>query len=89
MCIASTRVFVQENIYDGFLQALQGMLSTIKVGDAFEEGVFNGPLINQAQLDKTLGYIEKGKQEGARLLIGGNRINRKGYFVEPTVFVDV
>ena len=63
--------------------------NAMKVGDAFEEGNFNGPLISQVQLDKVLNYIELGKKEGANMLCGGNRIGTEGFFIEPTVFADV
>lgn len=48
-----------------------------------------GPVISQVQLDRVMSYIDIGKKEGARLVMGGNRMDRKGYFIEPTVFADV
>ena len=51
-----------------------------------EPDVTNGPLISQRQLDRVLGYIQSGKDEGAELILGGNRIDRPGFFVEPTIF---
>jgi hypothetical protein len=59
------------------------------VGDPFEEGVEQGPQVDQDQLDKILQYVDIGRREGARLLTGGTRRGDKGYFVEPTVFADV
>ena len=53
-----------------------------------EEGMSKGPLVSENQLNKVLDYIEAGKSEGARLVTGGNRIDKPGYFVEPTVFAD-
>ena len=87
--MAGTRVYVHESIYDKFVQRAAEMAKAKKVGDAFEEGVENGPLITKAQMEKVLGYIEQGKKEGAKLLCGGNRMDRPGYFVETTVFADV
>lgn len=89
-CAAGTRIFVQEGIYDTFCGAIQAVVPNFKVGAPFEEGSFMGPLISQVQLDTVMRYIEAGKkEEGARLLMGGNRIDREGYFVEPTIFADV
>ena len=87
--MAGTRVFVQESIYDKFVERAVEMAKAKKIGDPFEEGVENGPLISQVQLDKVLNYIDLGQKEGAKLLCGGKRINRKGYFVETTIFADV
>ena len=53
-----------------------------------EDGSTKGPVISESQLSKILGYIESGKAEGARLVTGGNRIDRPGFFVEPTLFAD-
>ena len=61
----------------------------IKVGDPAEEDTIVGPLVSKDQMETVLGYIEKGKEEGADVLIGGNKMDRKGYYVEPTVFVNV
>lgn len=88
-CAAGTRVFVHESLYDKFVGRAVEMAKAKKIGDPFEEGVENGPVISQVQLDKVLNYIETGKKEGAKLLCGGNRIDRKGYFLETTIFADV
>lgn len=88
-CMSGSRTFVHESIYDEFVAKAVEMAKNTPVGDAFEPSTFNGPLISKVQLDKVLNYIELGKKEGAKLLCGGNRIDRKGYFVENTVFADV
>merc|ERR1712086_1240472 len=88
-CMAGSRTFVHELIYDQFVEKAVYMAKSTKIGDPFEEGVFNGPQISQIQLDKILAYIESGKKEGAKLMCGGNKIDRKGFFVESTVFADV
>jgi len=87
--MAGTRVFVQEGIYDQFVERAAEMARQKKIGDPFEEGVENGPLISEAQMNKVLNYIKIGKEGGAKLLCGGNRIDRDGFFVETTVFADV
>ncbi len=65
------------------------MAKNKKVGDPFAADTENGPQISEKQTNKILNYIELGKREGAKLLCGGNRIDRPGYFVETTVFGDV
>ena len=89
VCMAGSRTFVQEGIYDQFLERAVEAAKNKKVGDPFLPDTENGPQISEKQTAKILGYIEKGQQEGAKLLCGGNRINRPGYFLEPTVFADV
>jgi len=88
-CCASSRVFVQDNIYDKFVQKAAQLAATRKVGDPFEEGTLMGPQIDEKQFNKTLGFIEKGKQEGAKLETGGQKAHDVGYFVKPTVFSNV
>ena len=88
-CSATTRVYVQRNIYDKVIDALKKKAEEITVGDGLDEKTDIGPLVSKKQLDTVLGYIEKGKEEGAKLITGGKRIGDKGFFVEPTIFTDV
>jgi aldehyde dehydrogenase (NAD+) len=88
-CCAGSRLFVAESIHDEFVEKLVKRAKTQKLGDPFEPGVTQGPQISAEQRDRILGYIDKGKQEGAKLLTGGGRPQGPGYFVEPTVFCDV
>jgi len=92
-CTATSRAIVEESIYDKFVDALAERTAKLKVGNGMEPGVDIGPAVDQGQLDTDLKYIEIGKQEGARLVLGGNRLTGgaydKGYFVEPTIFADV
>ena len=60
-----------------------------KVGDPFDPDTEQGPQVGQEQFDRVMGYIDAGKQEGAKMLCGGKRVGDKGYFIEPTVFADV
>lgn len=88
-CTLGSRVLVQEDIYDKFLDRFRERVQQIKVGDPLEI-VDIGPHANKQQLEKTLKYIDIGKEEGARLIAGGNRPEmEKGYYVNPTVFADV
>jgi aldehyde dehydrogenase (NAD+) len=88
-CCAGTRIYVQETIYDKFIDALRQKAEEHKVGDPFHDDTFQGPQVSQAQYDRIMGYIESGKAEGARLLTGGARHGDRGYFIQPTVFADV
>ncbi|MCQ4278265.1 aldehyde dehydrogenase family protein [Pseudomonas stutzeri] len=89
-CTASSRIIVTEGIYDRFVEAMIERIKKIKVGSALEQGVDVGPVVSQAQLDQDLKYIEIGKQEGARLACGGERVScgTDGYYLAPTLFVD-
>ncbi|QFT74439.1 betaine-aldehyde dehydrogenase [Ruegeria sp. THAF33] len=89
VCSNGTRVFVQKGIKEAFLKRLSERLDHAKIGDPMDEDVSFGPMVSENQMNITLGYIEKGKAEGARLVYGGERIERDGYFVQPTVFADV
>jgi len=89
ICIAGTRVLVEESVHDQFVGRIKEMVPKMKVGPGWEKGVEVGPVISAAQLEKITGYIETGKKE-ARLVVGGQRLTdgdlAKGYFVAPTVF---
>ncbi|GAB4814563.1 hypothetical protein N2152v2_001609 [Parachlorella kessleri] len=88
-CCAGSRLYVHADIYEEFCAKAAERARTRKVGDPFQEGVEQGPQVDKEQLNKILGYIEAGKQEGARMLCGGGRHGDRGYFVQPTVFADV
>jgi alpha-ketoglutaric semialdehyde dehydrogenase len=89
-CTASSRLIVTEGIHDRFVAALTERLAKLKVDDALKPGTDLGPVVDQSQLDTDLKYIEIGKQEGARLAFGGERVERttKGYYLAPALFVD-
>jgi aldehyde dehydrogenase (NAD+) len=89
VCCAGSRVFVEEKVYDQFVEQSTARARKRTVGDPFDASTEQGPQVDRAQLDKVLGYIESGQQEGAKLNCGGGRVGDKGYFVEPTVFSDV
>ncbi|KAE8914243.1 Aldehyde dehydrogenase [Phytophthora fragariae] len=88
-CISGTRVFVQEGIYDEFVKRSAEAANARIVGDSFDDKTDQGSQIDEAQFKKILGYVEKGKEDGARLVAGGHRKGDKGWFIEPTVFADV
>jgi len=88
-CCAGSRVFVQEGIYDEFQKKFLEHVKTLKVGDPFEADTFQGPQISQIQYDRIMGHIQSGKDDGADLLLGGERFGHEGYFIQPTVFGSV
>eukprot|EP00027_Filamoeba_sp_ATCC50430_P003947 CAMPEP_0168557106 /NCGR_PEP_ID=MMETSP0413-20121227/9240_1 /TAXON_ID=136452 /ORGANISM="Filamoeba nolandi, Strain NC-AS-23-1" /LENGTH=509 /DNA_ID=CAMNT_0008588099 /DNA_START=54 /DNA_END=1583 /DNA_ORIENTATION=- len=92
ICSATSRLLIHEKIAKTFLEKLAQEAKKITVGDPFiENDPSMGPLVSEAQWKKVLGYVEKGKKEGATLLTGGKRPDnlKTGYFLEPTVFVNV
>ncbi|KAF7366933.1 Aldehyde dehydrogenase [Mycena sanguinolenta] len=87
-CCAGSRIYVQEGIYDKFLEKFTERTKNINVGDPFEPGVMQGPQVSQQQYDRIMAYIESGKKDGATVHVGGNRHGKEGYFIEPTIFTD-
>ena len=86
VCAAGTRILVHRTIIDDVLEGLRGAAQAQVVGDPFAPETTMGPLVNQAQRDRVLGYVERGRSEGATLVTGGAPVDRKGFFVTPTVF---
>jgi betaine-aldehyde dehydrogenase len=89
VCSNGTRVFVHADIKEVFLGRLAERLEGAVIGDPMDPATSFGPMVSKRQLDITLGYIEKGKAEGARLVYGGEAIDGKGFYMQPTVFADV
>lgn len=95
VCTATTRIYVEESIHDQFVEEfIKYTKSTSTVGHPFDEATFQGPQVSQAQYEKVLDFIEVGKQEGAKVEMGGGAFKAKeggggGYFIEPTVFSNV
>jgi aldehyde dehydrogenase (NAD+) len=88
-CTAGSRLFVEEKIRQEFVERLAEKSKERKLGDPLNEKTEQGPQVSQEQMDKILGYVNLGQKEGATLLTGGQRVGKKGYFVEPTVFDNV
>ena len=88
-CTAASRVIAHRKVYDELQAKLVAAAERLVLGPGWEDGVDVGPLINEAALDKVASYTEIGKDEGARLLTGGERAGDTGYFYRPTVFADV
>lgn len=89
VCTAGSRLLVEENIYDEFVEKLAARAAKMVPGDPLLPDTRLGPLTSEQQLTKVVGYVESGKQEGAKLLAGGARIGSEGYFFQPTVFGSV
>jgi acyl-CoA reductase-like NAD-dependent aldehyde dehydrogenase len=89
-CTASSRLIVTQGIHDRFVAALADRIRHIKVGHALAAGVDMGPVVSRAQLEQDERYIDIGRSEGARLLVGGTRPNldTEGHYLNPTLFVD-
>jgi aldehyde dehydrogenase (NAD+) len=85
-CTAGSRLFVEQKIHRDFVDRLTAKAKQRKLGDPLDSATEQGPQVSQEQMDKILGYVEKGQKQGAKLLTGGKRSGAKGFFVEPTVF---
>ncbi|GAC1428850.1 MAG: aldehyde dehydrogenase family protein [Terriglobales bacterium] len=92
-CTATSRIIVQKGVYNNFVQAYVERAKKLKIGNGLDESVDMGPAINERQLKGNLNYVEIGKSEGGKLKCGGHRLDKgeyqHGWFMEPTVFVDV
>jgi alpha-ketoglutaric semialdehyde dehydrogenase len=92
-CTATSRVIVEESIYDKFVEALVERTKKLKVGDGMQPGIDIGPTVDEGQLETDLKYIDIGRKEAGAPRVGGNRLTGrdydKGYFIEPTIFADV
>ncbi len=89
VCSNGTRVFVQDGIKERFLDRLVERLSGVVMGDPLDEAVNFGPMVSEAQMRVVEGYIARGLEEGARLVTGGGRVTRPGFFLQPTIFAEV
>ena len=93
VCCAGSRVFVHEDIYDRFIDAMAETFNNVKIGLPWKEDTVMGCQIDEGQLQKILNYVEIGKKEGARLVCGGERVTDngldKGCFMRPTILADV
>lgn len=92
ICTATSRILVQEDIYDQFIAKFKDAVQNVsKIGDQWDETTYQGPQVSKAQHERILSYVKAGVDEGATLMMGGQPcpINGKGYFISPTVFTDV
>ncbi|MED1953497.1 aldehyde dehydrogenase family protein [Brevibacillus centrosporus] len=91
VCAAGSRLFVQDSVYDRFLDAFSKKAQTIRVGNPLDPSTQMGPQVSMAQLERIEHYVEKGLEEGANLVLGGKRNPQAGtgYFFTPTIFENV
>ncbi|MFK8077424.1 MAG: NAD-dependent succinate-semialdehyde dehydrogenase [Granulosicoccus sp.] len=87
-CVCANRIYVQDAVYDEFATKLKAKLSTLPVGDGFDEGVVFGPLIDDASVDKVIEHISDATAKGATVLSGGERHELGGTFFQPTILTD-
>ncbi len=92
-CTAASRVVVHEKVYRAFIERFAARAKTLRVGNGLDPQTEMGPSVSEAQLHKVMRYVEVGQKEGARLVLGGHRLesgpHARGYFHEPTIFGDV
>jgi aldehyde dehydrogenase (NAD+) len=89
-CTASSRLVVTEGIHDRFVNAMTARMKQLKVDDALAEGTDIGPVVDETQLEKNFSYLKVGREEGAHLILGGERLQRakNGYYQAPALFVE-
>jgi acyl-CoA reductase-like NAD-dependent aldehyde dehydrogenase len=89
-CTASSRLIVTQGIHDRFIEAMTARLAQLRIDDALAQGTDIGPVVDEAQLEKDLSYVEIGKKEGGKLVHGGERLSRskKGYYLAPALITD-
>ncbi|RMZ91639.1 hypothetical protein DV736_g1134, partial [Chaetothyriales sp. CBS 134916] len=89
VCTSTSRIYVQEKVYDDFVKAFVGFTKkSTAIGSPFKEHVNHGPQVSKNQFDHILSYIEAGRREGAKILCGGVKVEGEGYYIEPTIFVE-
>jgi aldehyde dehydrogenase (NAD+) len=88
-CCAGSRVFVEEKIYQQFVEKSVARAAKRRVGDPLDPSTDQGPQVDQSQFDRIMSYIESGRSEGATLACGGERVGNRGYFIRPAIFYDV
>jgi succinate-semialdehyde dehydrogenase/glutarate-semialdehyde dehydrogenase len=89
VCISPTRFYVQDKIYNDFVEGFTQMAKSLKVGNGLEDGVFMGPLVAARRLDVMQDFVNEAKSSGATVTAGGERLGNRGHFYAPTVIKDV
>ncbi len=89
VCSAATRVVVDRKVHDAFVEKIAARAKSLRIGNPRDNNVNLGPIISEGQMRRVLDYIALGKAEGAETIAGGGRCDRRGYFVQPTVFTGV
>jgi len=89
VCVAGSRVYIEAPIYQQVLDGVKNRAEQLHVSDGFDPDVQMGPLISEQQINSVSAWVDKGVAEGAELLTGGQRIDKSGYYLQPTIFADV
>jgi succinate-semialdehyde dehydrogenase/glutarate-semialdehyde dehydrogenase len=85
-CVCANRIYVQDAVYDEFVQKFSAKVKTLKVGNGFEDGVAQGPLIEDAAVEKVARHVQDAIHKGGKVMVGGHKLD--GQFFEPTVIAD-
>lgn len=88
-CICGSRIFAHRKVYDQVVESVTTIANSLKLGGPQDENCMIGPLISEKQLHRVMGFIDEGRRDGVEVITGGNRLDRPGYFVHPTVLADV
>ncbi|MEO6093951.1 MAG: aldehyde dehydrogenase family protein [Novosphingobium sp.] len=88
-CVCGSRVYVQRGVYEQVVQGIAKAAQALRLGGPNDADVDIGPLISRKQLDRVIGFIDEGRRDGVEVVAGGNRLDRRGYFVTPTVLTGV
>ena len=88
-CTAATRVIAGPKIYDNLLSTLTASVQSVKVGNPLEAGIDMGPMVAKEQLERVEGFVDRAREKGARVLVGGARVPGRGYFYQPSLVTDV
>jgi phenylacetaldehyde dehydrogenase len=89
ICAAGSRLFAHKSIFDKVVGGVADVAKSFKIGPGIDPASNMGPLVSKEQQERVCGYLESGARDGARAVVGGKRVDSAGYFVEPTVLVDV
>ncbi len=89
VCSAGSRVLVQEGVYDAVVERLAARAQALRIGDTMDRATSLGPVISEKQMRSILDYVDIGRNEGASLVTGGERVGRRGFFISPAVFAGV
>lgn len=88
-CVAGSRLYVQRAVFDEVVAGVSAAARNLRIGDGFDPSTEIGPLVSQQHLERVTAYLSSGQEQGARIVVGGDRVGDAGYFLQPTVFADV
>ncbi len=88
VCVAGSRLYVHKDVFDKVVDGVSAMAKNLKVGSGQDPETQMGPLVSQKQLDRVTGYVQSGREQGAEVVVGGERSGNQGYFMQPTVLAE-